>query len=64
MSTAELTRLLAEVTPAELRERIAELDRQRSALTVLLRAAVARHMGRNRKQESKSVQTEGVGHAD
>jgi hypothetical protein len=64
MSTAELTRLLAELTPAELRERIAELDCQRSALAVLLRAAVARHTGRNRRHDSKSVQTEGVRHAD
>jgi hypothetical protein len=46
MDPAELDRLLTRLTPAELRERIAELDRQRNALAVLLRAVSARQLGR------------------
>jgi hypothetical protein len=46
MDPAELDHLLARLTAAELRERIAELDRQRNALAVLLRAVSARQLGR------------------
>jgi hypothetical protein len=38
----DLSRFLADLDPADLRQRIAELDRQRAALVVLLRAARAR----------------------
>jgi hypothetical protein len=50
MDTADLTTLLADLSPADLRKRIADLDRQRSALAVLLRAASARQMGHRRPQ--------------
>jgi hypothetical protein len=49
MSTAEISRLLTDLDPADLRQRIAELDRERSALAVLLRAATARQLGRERR---------------
>jgi hypothetical protein len=46
METTHLSRLLTEIDPANLRQRIADLDRERSALAVLLRAVTARQLGR------------------
>jgi len=63
MSTQEITRILSELDPAELRQRIAELDRERSALAVLLRAAVARQTGKVAKASPQSPRPEEVSHA-
>jgi hypothetical protein len=51
MSITDLSQLLANLDPADLRQRIAELDRERSALSVLLRATTARQVGRAPQRE-------------
>jgi hypothetical protein len=61
MSIAEINQILTNVSPDELRQRIAEIDRERSALVVLLRAATKRQMGRRAPQPA---QPEEVCHAN
>jgi len=60
MSTKSLSRLLTELDPSELRQRIAEIDRERSALAVLLRAVTSRQLGRH---PTEPAQPEEVPHA-
>ena len=60
METTNLSQLLTELDPAELRQRIAELDRERSALAILLRAVASRQMGRKPR---KTATSEGAAHA-
>jgi hypothetical protein len=62
-TTPDLTELVADLDPADLRHRIAELDRQRSALAVLLRSAIARQLGRRRPTETIAARPE-VRHGD
>jgi hypothetical protein len=64
MATTNLSRLLTELDPADLRHRIAELDRERSALTVLLRATTARRLGRRHTSDTASTESEEARHAD
>jgi hypothetical protein len=64
METTDLSRLLTELDPAELRQRIADLDRERSALTVLLRAVSARQLGRERTDTPRLPHAEEESHAD
>jgi hypothetical protein len=47
MDATALSTLLTALDPADLRQRIADIDRQRAALVVLLRAASARQQGRH-----------------
>jgi hypothetical protein len=56
MDTPALSKLLAELNPAELRQRIADIDRERSALAVLLRAATARQLGLERQAKNQDGQ--------
>ena len=53
MKLSDLSNLLTELSPAELRQRIAELDRERSALVVLLRATTNRQLGRRNPKSSR-----------
>ena len=62
-TTPDLTELVADLDPADLRQRIAELDRQRRALAVLLRSAIARQLGRRRPTETIPARPE-VRHGD
>jgi hypothetical protein len=64
MSTPDLSRLLNELDPADLRQRIADLDRERSALAVLLRAIAARQLGRERAATATPDRSEEVRRAD
>jgi hypothetical protein len=61
MDTNDLSRLLTELDPAELRQRIADLDRERSALAVLLRAVTSRQLGR--RTSRPTAPAEGGAHA-
>ncbi len=64
MDATDLSKLLTELHPAELRQRIAELDRERSALAILLRAATARHLGRRRSPTAAPLEPEEARRAD
>lgn len=64
MDATDLSRLLTELDPADLRQRIAELDRERSALVVLLRATTARHQGRRPAPIPATIPAEQGSHAD
>jgi hypothetical protein len=60
----DLSRLLNELDPADLRQRIADLDRERSAWAVLLRTVATRQLGRERAATATPDRSEGVRRAD
>lgn len=63
MDTTDLSRLLTELDPADLRQRITELDRERSALAILLRATAARRLGRRPDPSRTPAELEEARHA-
>ena len=55
MATIDPLKVLAELTPERIRERLQELDREVRALRILLRSALARQHAETRRTSPKEV---------